>query len=38
MFSKVLGLWGVGCFLAKTESTSRLVPIHPDDFELLGMR
>ncbi len=31
--------FGSGCFLAKTdiESAFRLVPIHPDDYELLGM-
>jgi hypothetical protein len=31
--------FGAGCFLAKTdiESAFRLVPIHPDDYELLGM-
>ena len=31
--------FGQGCFLAKTdiESAFRLIPIHPDDYELLGM-
>ena len=31
--------FGSGCFLAKTdiESAFRLIPIHPDDYELLGM-
>ena len=31
--------FGVGCFLAKTdiESAFRLVPVHPEDYELLGM-
>ncbi len=31
--------FGPGCFLAKTdiESAFRLIPIHPDDYELLGM-
>ena len=31
--------FGPGCFLAKTdiESAFRLVPVHPDDYELLGM-
>ena len=31
--------FGSGCFLAKTdiESAFRLVPVHPDDYELLGM-
>ena len=30
---------GEGCFLAKTdiESAFRLIPVHPDDYELLGM-
>ncbi len=30
---------GPGCFLAKTdiESAFRLIPIHPSDYELLGM-
>ena len=30
---------GQGCFLAKTdiESAFRLIPVHPDDYELLGM-
>ena len=31
--------FGHGCFLAKTdiESAFRLIPVHPDDYELLGM-
>ena len=31
--------FGQGCFLAKTdiESAFRLIPVHPDDYELLGM-
>ena len=31
--------FGPGCFLAKTdiESAFRLIPVHPDDYELLGM-
>ena len=31
--------YGPGCFLAKTdiESAFRLIPIHPDEYELLGM-
>ena len=30
---------GPGCFMAKTdiESAFRLIPVHPDDYELLGM-
>ncbi len=30
---------GQGCFLAKTdiEAAFRLIPVHPDDYELLGM-
>lgn len=31
--------YGKGCFLAKTdiESAFRLIPVHPEDYELLGM-
>ena len=31
--------FGQGCFLAKMdiESAFRLIPVHPDDYELLGM-
>jgi hypothetical protein len=31
--------FGPDCFLAKTdiESAFRLIPVHPDDYELLGM-
>ena len=32
--------FGPGSFLAKTdiESAFRLIPVHPDDYELLGMK
>ena len=37
---RVIKRFGSGCFMAKTDikSAFRIIPIHPTDFELLGMK